>query len=152
MSLYISLRFKGIVKEKLREKFQSIALYGNWKTSDDKILSTFGKNRCASFIPCAKSIMVDKWMENPLQTKYNKNTGEWEFQVDLNINTFPWIEWLEEIVPYCMESVSHFETCYEAWGNNYKTTCLEEFRNGKFNLIGWIDENNELLPKDYFIN
>ena len=152
MSLYISLRFKGIVKKEFRDNFEKIAMYGKWDESDDKILKTFGQDRSARFIPCAYSIMVDRWNDEPFETSYNKDTGEWIFQADINIHSFPWNEWIEEIIPYCMEYISHFETSYESWGSDYKTTCLEEFNDGKFNLLGWIDENGKILPKDYFIN
>ena len=147
MSLYVALRFKGIVKQELRELFEPIALEGRWDESPDPVLRDFGEAYPrAGLIPRGACCIIDRWKKEPWERSYNKDTGEWIFQADINTRSVPINEFFNEIVPYCMESVEHIETWYEAWETSEQYTALEKYENGKLKLIGWLDTDGIFVP------
>lgn len=143
MSLYTAIRFRGIVKPEFRDIFEPIALHGKWKESPDDVLRDFGEcNRSASYIPCASACIIDRWQKEPWKTGYSKETGEWVFEVDINTYSLPVCDFEDEIIPYLMESVEHYEVWHELWteDKNYteEYTALEKFENGEMKLLGWL--------------
>ena len=90
MGMYTGLRFKGIVKEKFREDFEDIALYGDWEKSDNEIFRQFGNVPRSRFIPCGGlAYMPDKWeievFDNNFDRTYNKNTWHKLKVGDINV-------------------------------------------------------------------
>lgn len=149
MSLYAALRFKGIVKKELREIFEPIAMEGLWRESPDDFLRKFGKaNRISYAIPCYNSHIIEWWQKEPWECSYNKETGEWIFQSDINQYSFPFDEWMDEIVPYCMESVSHFETWFEDFDYYSEYTCLEKYENGEYTILGHFYKDGTFTPAE----
>lgn len=109
MSVLVGYRFKGIVKMELREIFEPIAMEGRWSESPDEFLRDFGRDPNAWKFPISYTGYVRRWKETPWQRSYNKTTGEWIFQADMNLATSPFEWWEPLIIPYCMESVFHYE-------------------------------------------
>jgi len=120
MGNYTGIRFKGYVKEYLRDEFEIIALEGDWDKSENSVFNRFGEVRRASFIPCGSlSYMPDEWEEDEKDTDgfnrtWNKETGYWTFQCSLK-NYEDTIEKWFEIVPYFIERIEHLEYFYESW-------------------------------------
>lgn len=149
MSRYEEIRFRGIVKKELREIFEPIALYGKWEESPDPVLRDFGESYSrASSIPCAESTgnsFVKRWNETPWEKRYNKETGEWQFQVEININynSMLLIDFKEEIIPYLMESIDHYEAWIEPIGDDPYTqdTSLQRMVDGSLEVVGFFDED-----------
>lgn len=138
MGMYTGLRFKGTVKEKFRNEFESIALSGDWKKSEDEVFKEFGNVLRAGFIPCgALAYMPDEWETSPPRNKYgggvptdgfdrtyNKETGRWTFQCSLkNYNNT--IEEFFKIVPYFIEKIEHAEVFYEEWRYSIKIELVD---------------------------
>lgn len=152
MSLYASIRFRGIVKPEFRKIFEPIALRGEWETSDDPIFRDFGGNVLASQFSCrAKSCcFVPRWEREPWNRSYSVETGEWLFECDINQYTDSTIliEFEEEIVPYCMAEVSHYEHWSEPidYVPSPHTTSLLQLIDGKLTCIGTISEDGQFLP------
>lgn len=155
MSVLIGYRFKGIVKKELRDIFEPIALKGRWDESPDKFLRDFGRDPNAWKFPMSYTGYVRRWKEKPWQRRYNKTTGEWTFQVDMNWGTSPMEWWEPLIIPYCMESVSHYEEWQEMWADAWKSgeeyTRLHKFENGEFSTLGWLDTEGKFLTEEQFI-
>ena len=116
MGMYTGMRFKGVVKEEFRAKFEDIALEGSWEDSDDENFLEFSKDYRAAFIPCGMLCYMP-WDDDDAEfaRAYNSETGYWVFQCSLKdyndtISTFL------EMVPYFRESVEFCEVLYEEWG------------------------------------
>ena len=114
MGMYTGLRFKGTVKKEFRDKFEDIAMYGNWEESNDIVFSTFGENYRAQFIPRGTLCYMPKeWEIESIDGKYtidtdgfnrtyDKETGRWSFQCSLK-NYERTIEDFLDMVPYFVE-------------------------------------------------
>lgn len=121
MGIYTSLRFKGIVKKEFRDKFEDIALNGNWANSEDEILREFGEDDPrAEFIPCGVPIYIPmEWTTSDgFARVYDKNTGLWIFQCSVK-NQLGTIETFFDIVPLFMEKVECAEIYEE--GSNFSS-------------------------------
>lgn len=157
MSVLVGYRFKGIVKKEFRDIFEPIALEGKWNESPDEFLNSFGSNWSARKIPMAHSGYAKRWRKDPWQRSYNKETGEWKFEADFNFSSFPFEWWEPHIIPYCMESVSHYEKWEEVWADAWdgdpdrEYTRLLKFENGKYIKLGWFDIDGKFLTEDQFI-
>lgn len=127
MGMYTGIRFKGIVKEKFRDKFEDIAMEGNWEDSDDNVFAQFGNVSRASFIPCGISAyMPDEWeADDSFERTYDKETGRWTFNCSLK-NYNHTIEEFFKIVPYFIEEVEHAEVYYEEWRYSKKLELVDE--------------------------
>ena len=141
MSLYMDMRFRGIVKEQFRDSFESIALEGRWKESKDQLLQQFGNNYVSEFIPIPIGGVVcpygvSQWEREPWERKYDRTTGEWQFMCSFNVRyRYQMLkEWEDEIIPYVMECVEHYETWIEPEGNEPYTqkTLFRKFVNGEW--------------------
>lgn len=128
MGMYTGIRFKGIVKEEFRDKFEDIAMSGEWNESDVPEFKKFGNISRSGFIPCGVlAYMPDEWEEEPFdkwyngiptdgfERTYNKETGRWTFQCSLK-NYENEIETFFELIPFFVESIEHLEYFYEEWG------------------------------------
>ncbi len=151
MSLYATVRFKGIVKKELREIFEPIAMEGKWRESPDPFLRDFGET-CMnqSGIPCYTVYSIERWNKEPWERSYNKETGEWIFQAEPNTRrSFNFLDWEDEVIPYCMESVEHYESWMEPLDGPYEyTTYLQRFQDGEWIDIGILDEDGNLIRDD----
>ena len=116
MGMYTGLRFKGVVKEEFREKFEDIAMEGSWEDSDDEKFLEFSNDYRASFIPCGMLCYMP-WDEDDREfaRTYNLETGHWVFQCSMK-NYNETIEEFLDMVPYFIESVEFCEVFYEEWG------------------------------------
>ena len=141
MSLYMDIRFKGIVKEQFRDSFEPIALEGRWKESSDPLLQRFGNDYVSEFIPipigaAGGAYGVTRWNSEPWERKYDKTTGEWQFMCSFNVRRHSQMlwDWEDEIIPYLMECVEHYETWREPEGNEPYTqkTLFRKFVNGEW--------------------
>lgn len=118
MGMYTGIRFKGYIKPEFREKFEAIAIDGEWENSEYELFKTFGRNRRSSFIPMgALSYMPDEWEENEIATDgferaWVKDTGYWVFQCSLKNYENEIEQWLE-MLPYFIEKIVHLEYFYE---------------------------------------
>jgi len=149
MSLYAAVRFKGIVKKELRDIFEPIAMEGKWRESPVPVLRDFGEC-CFSpgAIPCGAIGYMERWKKEPWERRYNKETGEWIFEAEPNTRSFDFLDWEDEIIPYCMESVEHYESWMEPLNGPYEyTTHLQKFQDGEWIEIGIIDEDGNLIEK-----
>lgn len=149
MSLYAAVRFKGIVKKELRDIFEPIAMEGKWRESPDLVLRDFGEC-CFSpgAIPCGVIGYMERWKKEPWERRYNKETGEWIFEAEPNTRSFDFLDWEDEIIPYCMESVEHYESWMEPLNGPYEyTTHLQKFQDGEWIEIGIIDEDGNLIER-----
>lgn len=137
MGMYTGLRFKGVIKEEFRNKFEDIALDGNWEESDNEVFKKFGSVSRASFIPCgALAYMPDEWEEEPFDEYYNgtptdgfdrtydKETGRWTFQCSLKNYDYT-IEEFMKIVPYFIKEVEHAEVFYEEWSHSVRLELID---------------------------
>ena len=115
MGMYTGLRFKGVVKEEFRAKFEDIALEGSWEDSDDEKFIEFSKDFRSSFIPCGMLAYMP-WDEDDKEftRTYDAKTGRWTFQCSLK-NYNDTIEAFLDMVPYFIESVEFCEVLYEEW-------------------------------------
>ena len=155
MSRYQEIRFRGVVKQEFREEFDLIAIGGRWKESSDKILRAFGNVFWeAQNIPIAArdcSRNVKRWNETPWERSWDKETGVWQFQIAMNVNSFNfWYHFEEEILPYLMESVEHYEVWQEPLENkpHDETTLFMQLTDGKWGEIGFFGEDGTYQPKD----
>ena len=155
MSRYQEIRFKGIVKKELREHFEPIALYGKWVESPDPVLRDFGEcHTNASCIPRSDSVgnyAVERWNNTSWERKYDKETGEWQFQVAININR-NWMfltDWEDEILPYLIESIEHYEVWDEPIADDPspKETALLAWVKDSLEVVGIIDENGNYIAR-----
>lgn len=135
MGMYTGLRFKGYIKKEFRDTFENIALHGDWESSSDIRLASFGDNARASFIPCGiLCYMPDEWEVNPydydsqatdgFDRTYNKETGYWTFQCSLK-NYELEIEEFLNLMPYFIESVEWCEYYYEEWAYSSKYELID---------------------------
>lgn len=156
MSRDIEIRFRGIVKSEFRKEFSSIALEGKWSNSSDVKLSDFGMEHphYSPGIPMADSAgcyFVDRWNTEPWNRSWNKETGEWQFQISMNWNRASdcLCDFIDDIIPYLMESVDHFETWIEpVLDDPYEPiTTLKQFQNGKFEFCGLILEDGTIIDR-----
>ena len=147
MSLYESLRFKGIVKKEYREIFEPIALEGRWEESKEPGLRDFGDYPEAYRFPMSLPSMVERWEKEPWQTSYNKQTGEWIFEAEVNARKISVYDFLYDIVLFYMESAEHIETWDEEWEYHDGSTRLEKFEEGHFIGCGWFLPDGTFVPK-----
>ena len=110
MGLYTGIRFKGRVKEELREGFEIIALEGKWDEHWYEPCVEFGGKSRASFIPMGRLCYMPKeWHNDDLfDLAYNAPTGKWTFKCSLK-NYDNTIEHFLELLPDIMESVGYLE-------------------------------------------
>ena len=113
MGMYTGIRFKGHVKQKFREIFNDIALYGDWEESNISEFKEFGNISRSSFIPCGVlSYMPDEWDNDSFNRSYDKNTGFWKFSCSLkNYDDTIWK--FIELIPFFIETVEYFEYYFE---------------------------------------
>ena len=147
MGMYTGLRFKGTVKKEFRDKFEDIAMHGNWAESDDYMFHAFSDNSRASFIPRgALCYMPEEWEIESIDGRYridadgfgrtyDKESGRWTFQCSLK-NYERTIEEFLDMVPYFVEDVEHAEVFYEEWDYSEKWELIDGkmvMTNDKFN-------------------
>ena len=148
MSLYVAIRFKGIVKKELREVFAPVALTGKWQNCQDEVIRDFGEAYKTTYLSGGGSGLIDKWKADKWENCYNTETGEWIFETDINQRRMPYWEFEDEIIPYLMESVEHLELYYEAWESDREVTTVDKYENGEFELVGWIDEAGKWMTDE----
>lgn len=130
MGMYTGIRFRGYVKKEYRNKFENIALKGQWVESDIPQFKKFGQDVWrSSFIPCG-ALMYMPWEreEKEYKKSFNKETGLWVFQCSLKnyeneINTF------FDLIPFFMET-AEIEVYYEEWVSSLRY----ELRDGKVSI------------------
>lgn len=119
---------------------------GDWKESSDLILRGFGEEESVTrYVPYGIYMEPKRWDEHPRERNYNKETGEWICEFGVNTSAYDWMAWEDEILPYCMESIQHYESCAEGPGDN---TTLFEYINGKKEPIGILDGNEVFHSKE----
>ena len=103
-----------------------------------------------SGIPCYTVYSIERWNKEPWERSYNKETGEWIFQAEPNTRrSFNFLDWEDEVIPYCMESVEHYESWMEPLNGSYEyTTYLQRFQDGEWIDIGVLDEDGNLIRDD----
>ena len=103
MSRYVALRVRGIIKPEFRADFEPIAMHGKWDESPDPLLRNFAESYFpyASRIPCSATPTGIEWRDKgPWPRTYDPITGEWTFECEVNIHSFPLWEWETTIVPH----------------------------------------------------
>jgi len=143
MSHYISIRFSGIVKHRYRPLFQSThsGLLGGWGNSfiNDKYDSL------GCFIPMHTDFIAQRWKDDPWECTFDYDSGLWEFQCSVDTTQCSWLKWERSFIPKYIDEVIHYETYEETentWAGDYSR--LSTFKDGKFKLIGYIDQNGKL--------
>lgn len=93
--------------------------------------------------------MCDRWGKNPWKKSHNVETGEWIFECGYNTRTTGTLayDFVKDVVPYCMESVEHYETwCEPIDDDPWPTdTLLESFIDGEWVMIGGVTEDESLI-------
>lgn len=139
MSRYMAIRFIGTVKKEFRDIFEPIALRGEWANSPDPVLRAFGEeNYNAGDIPLAGSpFAIKQWEADPWPRFYDPISGKWIFQCEVNMHHYPTVDWEDDIIPYCMESVELYECWIEPTDHEADpySTVLMEYRDGRFRLL-----------------
>ena len=152
MSLYASIRFRGIIKPEFRKIFEPIALRGEWKESSDPVFRDFGDDPQAVNFSCmSRSIgYVERWLEEPWDRYYSAETGEWSFECDVNLRRDnAEMDFEDDVIPYCMEEVLHYERWYESlvdYDPYAYRTILYRTVNGELKFVGVITEDGQFLP------
>ena len=153
MSRDIEIRFRGIVKKEFRELFEPIALYGKWTESSDEKLREFGecydRPQRIPLADYAGKYAVKRWNTEEWDHKYDKESGLWQFRIGINMYSDGYliVDFDDEIVPYVMEEVSHYERWVEPIGDDPydEITVLCELVDGEIEPVGVYDENGVLL-------
>lgn len=124
MSVYSSIRFKGIVKKEYRSTFKDIALNGKWEIYAFQPFLNYIENDRYSRIPCGFIGCVPKSWEDEygnatdgFETQWNEDTGYWAFQCSLNKGDDV-IDDFIDILPELMETIEHCEVMCELWTNS----------------------------------
>lgn len=156
MSRYQETRFRGVVKKGFRENFAPIALEGKWKESSDKVLREFGEEYPweSMKIPNADypgKYAVKRWNETPWEKSWDEKTGVWQFQFGINVYSSDCVyAFEEEILPYLMESVDHYEVWMEPVGDEpyIDATTLMQLINGELDAVGCYEEDGTYIKFD----
>ncbi len=156
MSRYQETRFRGVVKKEFREIFAPIALEGKWKESSDKVLREFGEEYPWESVKIPNAdypgkYYVKRWNETPWEKSWDEKTGVWQFQFGINVySSYCVYDFEEEILPYLMESVEHYETWLEPVGDEPYSygTCLEKLIDGELEVVGWFHEDGTFEAKE----